>query len=93
VAVTPDELGDAWQGGRVHLPLQQLERPPVGLTDAGPEGMNFHFGQLIAHLAKTRRCAPAASSAAARSATPTPASGWSCIAEKRALETIEAVLP
>ena len=54
VAVTPDELGDAWQGGRLHLPLAEpWNGKPVGNTDAGPE-MTFHFGQLIAHLAKTR---------------------------------------
>ncbi|MDP3605835.1 MAG: fumarylacetoacetate hydrolase family protein, partial [Polaromonas sp.] len=53
VAVTPDELGAAWQGGRVHLTLQtQWNGRKVGLCEAGPE-MTFHFGQLIAHLAKT----------------------------------------
>ena len=50
VAVTPDELGDAWHGGRVHLPLQcTWNGRKVGACDAGPE-MTFHFGQLIAHL-------------------------------------------
>jgi hypothetical protein len=55
LAVTPDELGPAWQGGRVHLTLQSVwNGRQVGLTEAGPE-MTFHFGQLIAHVAKTRR--------------------------------------
>jgi fumarylacetoacetate (FAA) hydrolase len=55
VAVTPDELTDAWHGGRVHLnPELQWNGKRVGLGDAGPE-MAFHFGQLIAHLCKTRR--------------------------------------
>jgi fumarylacetoacetate (FAA) hydrolase len=54
VAVTPDELGDAWQGGRVHLTLQSTwNGRKVGICDAGPE-MTFHFGQLIAHIGKTR---------------------------------------
>jgi fumarylacetoacetate (FAA) hydrolase len=54
VAVTPDELGEAWQGGRVHLTLQvSWNGRKVGLCDAGPD-MRFHFGQLIAHLARTR---------------------------------------
>src|SRR4029079_3512388 len=47
VAVTPEELGGAWQGGRVHLSLQSSwNGRKVGLCDAGPE-MGFHFGQLI----------------------------------------------
>src|SRR5690606_6076111 len=54
VAVTPDELGDAWQGGRVHLTLQSSwNGRKVGMCEAGPE-MTFHFGQLIAHICKTR---------------------------------------
>ncbi|OYU75712.1 MAG: fumarylacetoacetate hydrolase, partial [Burkholderiales bacterium PBB5] len=54
VAVTPDELGTAWTGGRVHLTLQcALNGKRVALCEAGPE-MAFHFGQLVAHLAKTR---------------------------------------
>jgi fumarylacetoacetate (FAA) hydrolase len=54
VAVTPDELGDAWQGGRVHLTLQSTwNGRKVGMCEAGPE-MTFHFGQLIAHICKTR---------------------------------------
>ena len=54
VAVTLDEFGDAWQGGRVHLTLQSTwNGRKVGMCEAGPE-MTFHFGQLIAHIAKTR---------------------------------------
>ncbi len=54
VAVTPDELGDAWQGGHAQLTLQtSVNGKRLGLTDAGPGGAG-HFGQLIAHLAKTR---------------------------------------
>src|SRR5258705_9755144 len=54
VAVTPDELGDAWRGGRVHLNLESVwNGKRVGLCSAGDE-MTFHFGQLIAHICKTR---------------------------------------
>jgi len=96
VAVTPDELGDAWQGGRVHLALQSTwNGRKVGLCDAGPE-MSFHFGQLIAHMARTRHVRSGsivgsgtvsnqAVEVNGRKAWP---KGYSCIAEKRAIETI-----
>src|ERR1700730_2531266 len=49
VAVTPDELGNAWQGGRLHLDLESSwNGARAGLCNAGSE-MTFHFGQLIAH--------------------------------------------
>jgi fumarylacetoacetate (FAA) hydrolase len=54
VAVTPSELGAAWDGGRVHLPLLvSLNGKPFGRPDAGT-GMNFDFPALIAHAARTR---------------------------------------
>jgi fumarylacetoacetate (FAA) hydrolase len=55
VAVTPDELGDSWRGGKVHLPLRSAwNGRAVGQPDAGVD-MVFNFPQLIAHLCKTRR--------------------------------------
>jgi fumarylacetoacetate (FAA) hydrolase len=52
--VTPDELGDAWDGGKLHLPLLvELNGKPFGKANAGID-MTFDFGQLIAHAAKTR---------------------------------------
>jgi len=96
VAVTPDELGDAWQGGRVHLTLQSTwNGRRVGMCDAGPE-MTFHFGQLIAHITKTRnvRAGSIVGSGTVsnqgievdgRKDWP---KGYSCIAEKRCIETI-----
>jgi len=55
VAVTADELGEAWSGGRVHLSIEShLNGHRVGLHQTGPE-MRFHFGQLIAQLARSRR--------------------------------------
>ena len=96
VAVTPDELGDAWDGGRVNLTLQSTwNGRKVGLCEAGPD-MTFHFGQLIAHICKTRnvRAGSIVGSGTVsnrgvevngRKDWP---NGYSCIAEKRAIEII-----
>ena len=93
VAVTPDELGAAWRGGRVHAVLHSMWNDrTVGQTHAGPE-MNFHFGQLIAHLAKTRRLRAGSIVGSGTVSNRDPASGYSCVAEKRALETIETGAP
>ena len=54
VAVTPDELGPAWQDAKVHLPLEvRLNGELFGQPNAGAD-MSFNFAQLVAHLAKTR---------------------------------------
>ena len=98
VAVTPDELGDAWEGGRVHLTLQSSwNGRKVGMCEAGAE-MSFHFGQLIAHMCKTRNVRAGSIVGAgtvsnkgvadAKGKTEWP-KGYSCIAEKRAIETIQ----
>ena len=93
VAVTPDELGTAWQGGRVHLTLQtQWNGRKVGLCEAGPE-MTFHFGQLIAHLATTRRVRAGSIVGSGTVSNKDWSKGYSCIAEKRAIETIESGAP
>ena len=93
VAVTPEELGPAWRGGRVHLPLQSVwNGRQVGLTDAGPE-MTFHFGQLIAHVAKTRRLRAGSIVGSGTVSNKDWAQGYSCVAEKRAIETIESGSP
>ena len=93
VAVTPDELGAAWQGGRVHLTLQtQWNGRKVGLCEAGPE-MTFHFGQLIAHLAKTRRVRAGSIVGSGTVSNKDWSKGYSCIAEKRAIETLEGGAP
>jgi len=105
VAVTPDELGDAWAKGRVHLPLQSTwNGRKVGMCEAG-EDMTFHFGQLIAHLCKTRNVRAGSiigsgtvsnqgvTKTTGRGANATTHTDWpkgySCIAEKRAIETIQ----
>jgi fumarylacetoacetate (FAA) hydrolase len=89
VAVTVDELGDAWQGGRLNGVLQSTwNGRRVGLCEAGPE-MTFHFGQLIAHLAKTRRVRAGSVIGSGTVSNKDWAKGYSCIAEKRCIETIE----
>jgi fumarylacetoacetate (FAA) hydrolase len=89
VASTPDELGEAWQGGRAHLPLEvSWNDQLVGRCDAGPE-MTFHFGQLIAHIARTRNVRAGSIVGSGTVSNENWAKGYSCIAEKRANETIE----
>jgi fumarylacetoacetate (FAA) hydrolase len=93
VAVTPDELGPAWQGGRVHLPVEsRWNGERVGLCEAGPE-MTFHFGQLIAHVAKTRRLRAGSIVGSGTVSNQDWGHGISCIAERRAIETIQTGQP
>lgn len=89
VAVTPDELGGAWQGGRVHRPVvNTLNGRVVGTPDAGPE-MTFHFGQLIAHVARTRRLRAGSIVGSGTISNQDWQKGVSCLAEKRCIETID----
>ena len=93
VAVTPDELGEAWSGGRVHLALQSaVNGQRVGLNDAGPE-MRFHFGQLIAHLAKTRPVRAGSIIGSGTVSNQDLAKGFACIAERRAVEAADLGAP
>jgi fumarylacetoacetate (FAA) hydrolase len=93
VAATPEELGTAWRGGRVHLMLESVwNGARVGLCDAGPE-MTFHFGQLIAHLCKTRNARAGSIIGSGTVSNKDWSRGYSCIAEKRAIETIEGGAP
>jgi fumarylacetoacetate (FAA) hydrolase len=89
VAVTPDELGEAWQAGRVHLKLETVwNGKRVGLCDAGPE-MAFHFGQLIAHAAKTRNLRAGTIVGSGTVSNKEESHGYGCILEKRAIIHIE----
>ncbi len=93
VAVTIDELGDAWQGGRLHMTLQSTwNGRKVGMCEAGPE-MTFHFGQLIAHICKTRNVRAGSVIGSGTVSNKDWTHGYSCIAEKRAIETIEGGAP
>ena len=97
VAVTLDELGGAWNHGRLDLVVQSTwNGRKVGMCDAGPE-MTFHFGQLIAHLAKTRNVragsiigsGTVSNKGIEKNGRTEWPKGYSCIAEKRCIETIQ----
>lgn len=88
VAVTPDELGDAWRDGRVHLPLLvTLNGQGFGHPHAGAD-MVFNFAQLIAHAARTRALAAGTIIGSGTVSNADRSVGSACIAEKRMLETI-----
>lgn len=103
VAVTPGELGNEWRDAKVQLPLLSfVNDEPFGKPDAGVD-MTFHFGELIAHAAKTR---PLTAGSIIGSGTVSnkldggpgkPIAeggvGYSCIAELRMIETIESGEP
>jgi fumarylacetoacetate (FAA) hydrolase len=88
VAVTPDELGDAWKDGKVHLPLRSTWNGKlVGQPHAGVD-MVFNFPQLVAHLCKTRNARAGSIVGSGTVSNKDTLRGYSCIAEKRCLETI-----
>ncbi len=88
VAVTPDELGDAWRDAKVHLPLRSSWNGKlVGQPNAGVD-MAFNFAQLVAHAAKTRRLRAGAIVGSGTVSNQDAKKGYSCIAEKRCRETI-----
>ncbi|MGY4533216.1 fumarylacetoacetate (FAA) hydrolase [Pseudomonas sp. TE3786] len=88
LALTPDELGEAWRDGRVQLPLQVQWN---GQWFGHPHGsaMNFHFGQLIAHAALTRRLRAGTLIGSGTVSNADRSVGSACIAERRAIEMIE----
>ncbi len=89
VAVTPDELGTAWDGGKVNLPLvTHLNGELFGRPNAGVD-MNFDFGQLIAHAARTRRLCAGTIIGSGTVSNRDRSTGSSCLAEKRTIETID----
>ena len=89
VAVTRDELGDAWRGGKVHLPLRSTWNGRlVGQPDAGVD-MAFNFPQLVAHLCKTRNVRAGSIVGSGTVSNRDASRGYSCIAEQRCLEIIE----
>lgn len=93
VAVTPDELGDAWDGHRVHLPLTvTLNGAQFGAPNAGVD-MTFDFPQLIAHVAKTRELAAGSIVGSGTVSNVDRSKGSACIAERRMLEHIESGQP
>jgi fumarylacetoacetate (FAA) hydrolase len=88
VAVTPDELGGAWRDGRVRL---HLEVEWNGRWFGGPHGgeMNFGFGELIAHAARTRRLTAGTIIGSGTVSNADRAAGSACIAERRVIEILD----
>ncbi len=88
VAVTPDELGKAWDGAKIHLPLHShLNGKKLGSPNAGID-MTFDFGQLIQHAAKTRSLMAGTIIGSGTVSNQGSHDGSSCIAEIRCIETI-----
>ncbi|RIA35400.1 fumarylacetoacetate (FAA) hydrolase [Hephaestia caeni] len=99
VFVTPDALGDWWQGGKLHRTLMvDVNGTPFGRAQAG-EDMTFDFGTLVAHAAKTRRLGAGtiigSGTVSNRDSDGGPGKpiadggvGYSCLAEVRTVETI-----
>jgi fumarylacetoacetate (FAA) hydrolase len=88
-AITPDELGDAWQGGRAHVRVRSTYNGRViGDCDAGPE-MHFSFFDLIQHIARTRRFVAGTVLGSGTVSNADRSRGISCLAERRMIETID----
>jgi fumarylacetoacetate (FAA) hydrolase len=99
VAVTPDELGDAWQGSVIHLPLMvDYNGQPFGRANAGVDA-TFSLAELVAHAARTRDLGAGTIIGSGTVSNQGPDGdpgkpvaegglGYSCIAEIRMIETI-----
>src|SRR5690606_38648700 len=93
VAVTPDELGDAWRDGKVHLPLvSHINGKRLGAPNAGVD-MNFSLARLVAHAAKTRPLGAGAIIGSGTVSNRDPSVGSSCLAQVRTIETINEGKP
>jgi fumarylacetoacetate (FAA) hydrolase len=89
VAVTPDELGAAWQDTKLHLPLQvHWNGQMFGQANAGAD-MQFNFARLIAHAARTRKLSAGTIIGSGTVSNHDATVGYSCIAEKRVVEIVE----
>ncbi|MEJ7747166.1 MAG: fumarylacetoacetate hydrolase family protein [Luteimonas sp.] len=90
VFVTPDELGEAWNDSKLHLPLlTHINGDWFGAPEAGVD-MQFNFAQLIAHAAKTRPLSAGTIVGSGTIANEDTSKGASCFAERRTVETLES---
>lgn len=88
VFVTPDELGEAWRGSKLHRPLvTHLNGKLFGAPEAGVD-MQFSFAELVAHAAKTRPLSAGTIVGSGTIANQDEAKGASCLAERRTLEVL-----
>lgn len=93
VAVTPDELGAAWDGGKINLPLVvHINGKPFGRPEAGVD-MTFDFPKLIEHVAKTRNARAGTIVGSGTVSNYDRSLGSACLAERRTLEQIETGKP
>ncbi|MDG9930481.1 MULTISPECIES: fumarylacetoacetate hydrolase family protein [unclassified Pseudomonas] len=89
VALTPDELGEAWKDGKVHRPLiSHINGALFGRPDAGVD-MTFNFPTLVAHAARTRPLGAGTIIGSGTVSNYDRSAGSSCLAEKRMLEIVE----
>jgi len=88
VFVTPDELGEAWQDSKLHLPMRtQINGKWFGEAECGVD-MQFNFAQLVAHAARTRPLAAGAIVGSGTIANQDTSRGASCLAEQRTVEKL-----
>lgn len=88
VAITPDELGDAWDGSKLHLPLTtHLNDELFGAPNCGVD-MTFDFPTIVAHAARTRPLSAGCIVGSGTISNYDRSAGSSCLAEKRMLEII-----
>ncbi|UPG95317.1 fumarylacetoacetate hydrolase family protein [Luteibacter aegosomatissinici] len=88
VFVTPDELGDAWEGDKLHLPMRTwINSHWFGEAECGVD-MQFNFAQLVAHAAKTRPLTAGTIVGSGTIANEDTSKGASCLAEQRTVETL-----
>jgi fumarylacetoacetate (FAA) hydrolase len=88
VAVTPDELGEAWVDGRVELPLQ-VRRNGEWFGHPNGKEMTFNFFRLIEHAAYSRRLRAGTIIGSGTVSNASRDAGSACIAERRAIETLD----
>lgn len=93
VALTPAALGDGWDGGLVHARVScWVNGERLGALDSGRDAA-FDFGQVIAHAALTRPLAAGTMVGTGTISNADPASGFGCLAEKRAMEIVDGRQP
>lgn len=92
VAITPDELGADWRDGRIHLDLHVAWNEAIFGQPNGGE-MNFGFGELIAHAARTRSLGPGTIVGSGTVSNVDRVAGSACIAERRVIEVLDHGAP
>jgi fumarylacetoacetate (FAA) hydrolase len=92
VAVTPDELGDAWRDARVHLPLR-VEWNGAWFGNPSGAEMTFDFRDLIEHVTRSRRLSAGTVIGSGTVSNEDRAAGSACIAERRAIELLDLGAP